>query len=161
MKIKRSILAICLPCCSSTDTEFTHNTSNYNLRVSRERSGENIYPPLEDKDRLSYPTNYYGVDVSQPYVESTFACLKGLNLQFAVIRCYQSVGKVDPACAGSTAAANAAGLDTHAYMFPDPTAGNPESQVQSLLSYWEEHKVGTLKFSELQQYIENTFAFKR
>jgi len=90
---------------------------------------------------VDFPTDYYGVDVSQPYGESTFKCLKGLNLKYAIIRCYESVGKVDPACAGSAAAANSAGMDVHAYMFPCPTCGGAAGQVSDLLSYWEEHKV--------------------
>ena len=85
---------------------------------------------------MSYPTNYYGVDVSQSYGTSTFQCLKDQNLHFAIIRCYQSIGSVDPACAGSAAAANAAGLDVHAYMFPCPKCGNPAGQVATLLQYW-------------------------
>ena len=88
-----------------------------------------------------YPTDYYGIDISQSYGESTFSCLKGLNLNFAIIRCYESVGRVDPSCAGSAAAANAAGMDVHAYMFPCPTCGNPAGQVATLLSYWEANKV--------------------
>ena len=85
---------------------------------------------------VSFPTNYYGVDVSQSYGTSTFKCLKEQNLLFAIIRCYRSIGSVDPACAGSAAAANAAGLDVHAYMFPCPKCGDPAGQVASLVKYW-------------------------
>ena len=84
----------------------------------------------------SYPTNYYGVDVSQSYGASTFECLKTQNLQFAIIRCYRSVGSVDPACAGSAGAANTAGMDVHAYMFPCPKCGNAAGQVSTLLQYF-------------------------
>jgi hypothetical protein len=90
---------------------------------------------------VGFPTDFYGIDISQPYGEDTFACLKGLNLQFAIIRCYESVGRIDPSCAGSAAAANAAGMDVHAYMFPCPTCGNPGGQMQALLEYWEANQV--------------------
>lgn len=62
-----------------------------------------------------------------------FACLRKLNLRYAIIRCYESVGRVDPSCAGSAAAANAAGMDVHAYMFPCPRCGDPAGQVKTLL----------------------------
>jgi len=86
---------------------------------------------------LAQPVDFYGVDVSQPYGTDAFACLKALNLRFAIIRCYESVGQVDPACAGSVASAHAGGVDSvHAYMFPCPTCGNARGQVTDLLNYW-------------------------
>jgi hypothetical protein len=59
---------------------------------------------------VSFPTNYYGVDVSQPTSESAFRCLVGDNLLFAVVRCYMSVGRPDPNCASTTRNARAAGM---------------------------------------------------
>lgn len=62
--------------------------------------------------------------------EAAFACLKGLNLRFAIVRCYESLGRVDPSCAPSVAAAHAGGVDSvHAYMFPCPKCGNGGEQV--------------------------------
>lgn len=59
--------------------------------------------------------------------------MKGLNLKFAIIRCYESLGRVDPSCADSVAAAHAAGIESvHAYMFPCPKCGNPAGQVGSI-----------------------------
>jgi len=74
--------------------------------------------------------------------ESTFACLRGLNLRFAIIRCFRSTGAIDSACAASAAAAHAGGMDAvHAYMFPHPKGGDAKGQVGSLLNYWSAHKV--------------------
>jgi hypothetical protein len=93
----------------------------------------------------TFPTDFYGVDVSEPVSATAFTCLKSANLQFAVIRCYQSLGRVDPACAASAAAAHDSGMIVHAYMFPCPTCGDPEGQVASLLSYFTLNRVNVTR----------------
>jgi hypothetical protein len=39
----------------------------------------------------------YGVDISSPVDKSEFTCLKKNGFDFAVVRCYQSIGRPDPA----------------------------------------------------------------
>mmetsp|Transcript_34297 Transcript_34297/g.80167 ORF Transcript_34297/g.80167 Transcript_34297/m.80167 type:complete len:233 (-) Transcript_34297:31-729(-) len=98
--------------------------------------------PVSLNGTVTYPANYYGVDVSQPVSESAMKCLVDANLLYAIVRCYQSLGHPDPACAGTVAAAHAAGMKrVDAYMFPCPKCGNAAGQVQSQLSYFSEHKV--------------------
>jgi hypothetical protein len=58
----------------------------------------------------SFPVNYYGVDVSQLTSEASFRCLVQNNLLFAVIRCYESVGRPDPNCAASVMNAHRGGV---------------------------------------------------
>jgi hypothetical protein len=60
--------------------------------------------------KVEWPVNFYGVDVSQPYSVDAYRCLVGQNLLFAVIRCYQSVGRPDPYCASNVANAHAGGM---------------------------------------------------
>lgn len=57
-----------------------------------------------------WPVNYYGVDVSQGYSAAAYRCLVGENLLFAIVRCYQSVGRPDPNCASNVANAIAGGM---------------------------------------------------
>lgn len=40
----------------------------------------------------------YGVDVSQATGPSAWKCLNGQGFDFAVIRCWESVGRADPNC---------------------------------------------------------------
>jgi hypothetical protein len=55
--------------------------------------------------------SFYGVDVSQPTSVDSFACLKGLNLRFAIVRCFESVGRPDPNCAQTVKNAHAGGME--------------------------------------------------
>eukprot|EP00040_Diaphanoeca_grandis_P039070 m.258091 g.258091 ORF g.258091 m.258091 type:complete len:242 (-) comp36094_c0_seq1:267-992(-) len=90
----------------------------------------------------SYPANYYGVDVSEPYGSAAFSCLHAANLRFAIVRCYESVGRVDPNCAGTVNNAHAGGMErVDAYMFPCPKCGNAAGQVGSLYNYFVANKV--------------------
>ncbi len=111
-----------------------------------------IYPT--ENVSSTWPVNYYGVDVSQPYGVAAFQCLVRENLLFAVIRCYQSVGRPDPNCASSVANAHAAGMKVltnpnHAdcvqvvdgYFFPCPTCGPAANQVNQMLSYFNANRV--------------------
>lgn len=89
-----------------------------------------------------FPTDYYGVDVSAPYDSGHFHCLRSLNLRFAIVRCFESLGRPDPNCAGTVAAAHAGAMDrVDAYMFPCGRCGNAKGQVDALIAYFNEHKV--------------------
>eukprot|EP01062_Namystynia_karyoxenos_P051515 TRINITY_DN4051_c0_g1_i1.p2 TRINITY_DN4051_c0_g1~~TRINITY_DN4051_c0_g1_i1.p2 ORF type:complete len:218 (+),score=46.95 TRINITY_DN4051_c0_g1_i1:93-746(+) len=70
-----------------------------------------------------------GVDVSQSVSESSWSCLQGSGgqgaVEFAVVRAYQSVGRVDPNAAATIKAARAAGVKyVDAYLFPCPKCSN-------------------------------------
>jgi hypothetical protein len=41
----------------------------------------------------AFPADFYGVDVSQPTSTAAFTCLKAANLRFAIVRCYESLGR--------------------------------------------------------------------
>jgi hypothetical protein len=101
--------------------------------------------------------------VSQPTSADAFACLKAQNLRYAVVRCYESVGRPDPNCAQTVRNAHAGGMEqvlstlpararrrpaltrvrmqVDAYMFPCPQCGPAAAQVQSLVNYWEANGV--------------------
>ena len=67
-----------------------------------------------------------GVDISQYTSTSDFACLRRNGFDFAIVRGYQSVNRVDPNVAASVANAWAAGMaHVDVYMFPCPTCGKP------------------------------------
>jgi GH25 family lysozyme M1 (1,4-beta-N-acetylmuramidase) len=105
-----------------------------------------IHAHMPQASNLTFPTDFYGVDVSASVSESAFACLEAANLQFAIVRCYQSLGHVDPACAASVAAAHQGGLKAvHAYMFPCPKCGDPEGQVKTLLTHFKENQVNVTR----------------
>lgn len=74
-----------------------------------------------------------GIDVAYPYEQSAWNCLREKNITFVIIRCYQSLGRVDPSCVESVAKARAAGFRrVDLYMFPCPTCGNATGQVRDL-----------------------------
>lgn len=49
--------------------------------------------PIRDSEvqnsTVRWPSNYYGVDISDYVSEADFACLRAQNLQYAIVRCYQ------------------------------------------------------------------------
>lgn len=65
---------------------------------------------VSSESEVAFPVNYYGVDVSQLTSEASFRCLVQNNLLFAVIRCYESVGRPDPNCAASVLNAHRGGV---------------------------------------------------
>lgn len=82
------------------------------------------------------PTDYYGVDVAVAVSQDQFSCLKDMNLRYAIIRCFRSVGRIDSNCAANVQNAQAAGMeDVAVYAFPDPKAGNGAGQASTLTSY--------------------------
>ena len=95
----------------------------------------------------------YGFDVAYAYPQDSWECLKQQrNMTFAVVRCYQSLGHVDPNCAESVRKAWAIGLKrVDLYMFPCPKCGNPAKQVTDL----EQHITDNgIKFNMLWMDIE-------
>lgn len=77
-----------------------------------------------------------GVDVAYNYPLSSWSCLKNNGYQFAIIRCYQSLGHVDANCASSVEKAwNAGFKNVDLYVFPCPKCGNATGQIQSLYDY--------------------------
>ncbi|KAF2072606.1 hypothetical protein CYY_006084 [Polysphondylium violaceum] len=83
-----------------------------------------------------------GVDVSSLTSTSSFGCLKSNGFNFAVVRCFQSVGRVDPNCASSVNNAWSAGMsDVDLYMFPCSSCGNGGGQASKLISYLKENNV--------------------
>lgn len=78
----------------------------------------------------------HGVDVSSVVYTSNWQCLKSNGFSFGVIRCYESVGRPDSNCPHTIYNAWG-GKMSHVdiYMFPDPSAGNPAGQVDSMLNY--------------------------
>eukprot|EP01006_Ploeotia_vitrea_P014550 TRINITY_DN39495_c0_g1_i2.p1 TRINITY_DN39495_c0_g1~~TRINITY_DN39495_c0_g1_i2.p1 ORF type:complete len:205 (-),score=93.70 TRINITY_DN39495_c0_g1_i2:181-795(-) len=84
----------------------------------------------------------YGVDVSQPVSESAFKCLRGQNLQFAIVRCFHSYGEPDTNAPATVAAAWAGGMaHVDVYMFPCPKCGNAAGQASKAVSYLRQHGV--------------------
>lgn len=77
-----------------------------------------------------------GVDVAYNYPLSSWSCLKSNGYQFAIVRCYQSLGHVDAQCAPSVQKAwNAGFKNVDLYVFPCPKCGNATGQIQSLYDY--------------------------
>lgn len=80
-------------------------------------------------------TSTLGVDVSQATSVSSFQCLKSSGYSFAIVRVYQSNGKVDPN--GATTISNAwAGGMSHVdgYIFPCYSCGNPAGQMDAAIN---------------------------
>ena len=77
-----------------------------------------------------------GVDVAYNYPLSGWSCLRSNGYQFAIVRCYQSLGHVDAQCAPSVQKAWSAGFkNVDLYVFPCPKCGNATGQIQSLYDY--------------------------
>jgi len=76
-----------------------------------------------------------GVDVSQAVTPGSWTCLKGQGVSFAIVRGYQSVGRLDPNARSNIANARAAGIAyVDAYIFPCVPCGNPEGQIEATVS---------------------------
>lgn len=73
---------------------------------------------------------YKGVDVSSRVGKSNWQCLASNGYTFAIVRVYQSNGKVDPNGAATINDARAGGMKyVDGYIFPCYSCGNPEGQV--------------------------------
>jgi len=83
---------------------------------------------------ISTATN--GVDVSQATYIDAFSCLTNSGFSYAIIRCYQSNGQVDPNGPHTVYNAWAGGMQhVDVYMFPCPTCGNAQDQVNAAVNY--------------------------
>ena len=79
--------------------------------------------------------SYTGVDLSQPCSTSGFSCMKSNGVSFAIVRVYQSNGKVDPNGANTINAAWAGGMShVDGYIFPCFSCGNPEGQMDAAIN---------------------------
>eukprot|EP01112_Ceratiomyxa_fruticulosa_P020680 TRINITY_DN7129_c0_g1_i5.p1 TRINITY_DN7129_c0_g1~~TRINITY_DN7129_c0_g1_i5.p1 ORF type:complete len:219 (-),score=33.28 TRINITY_DN7129_c0_g1_i5:92-748(-) len=84
----------------------------------------------------------YGLDLSQATSQASFDCLHQNGYDFAVVRCYQSVGRVDPNCGDSVNRAWASGMaHVDVYLFPCFSCGNPAGQVSATISYLRNNNV--------------------
>jgi len=74
-----------------------------------------------------------GVDISQ-LITSAWTCLRSTGHEFAVIRGYQSTGRVDPNVISNVRNARAAGMPSvDVYIFPCVPCGNAAGQMQALV----------------------------
>eukprot|EP00050_Salpingoeca_kvevrii_P010128 m.6746 g.6746 ORF g.6746 m.6746 type:complete len:310 (+) comp2649_c0_seq2:251-1180(+) len=77
-----------------------------------------------------------GVDVSSAVYVDPWKCLKSNGYSFAIIRCYESIGKPDSNCPHTIYNAWNGGMEhVDVYMFPDPGRGDPAGQVNEMLNY--------------------------
>jgi GH25 family lysozyme M1 (1,4-beta-N-acetylmuramidase) len=84
-----------------------------------------------------------GVDVSD-YVD-TFTCLRNSGYDFAIVRGYQSMGRVDPNAVSNIKNAHSAGfMYVDVYAFPCVSCGNPSGQANSLVSSLGSSSYGTI-----------------
>jgi len=73
-----------------------------------------------------------GVDLSEPCAETAFRCMKTAGYDSAVIRVYQSNGRVDPNGHTTVEHSRAAGMTrTDVYMFPCHSCGDGGAQVRA------------------------------
>jgi len=79
----------------------------------------------------------YGVDVSSATYINAFTCMKSNGYSFAIIRCYQSTGNVDPNGPHTVYNAWDGGMSAvDVYMFPCPTCGkSAATQVTEAVNY--------------------------
>lgn len=76
-----------------------------------------------------------GVDLSQPCSSSGFSCMKNSGYSFAVVRVYQSNGKVDPNGAATISSAWSGGMShVDGYIFPCFSCGDPAGQMDAAIN---------------------------
>ncbi|KAL5506386.1 hypothetical protein EMCRGX_G008011 [Ephydatia muelleri] len=87
-------------------------------------------PELHRRNNITRPSGgVFGVDVSSPYSQDTFACLLDNGYTVAIVRAYQSTGNPDPNAPQTIANAWAAGLNhVDAYLFPCPQCDQSAAQ---------------------------------
>lgn len=77
-----------------------------------------------------------GIDTAYNYTQAQWDCLRGKGYEFAVIRCYRSLGSVDPNCAETVLKARAAGFKRiDLYAFPCYKCGDPAGQMKALRAH--------------------------
>jgi hypothetical protein len=98
---------------------------------------------------------YNGVDISVAAATSDLACMVKQGYNSIVVRCFRSIGSVDPNCASNVANAHAAGFDTvDIYMYPSFKNGNPYAQMSALINYTQQNGV---KYNTLWLDVEGTW----
>jgi len=92
---------------------------------------------------LAAEATTHGIDVAYNYPQSSWNCLhRDHGIDFAIVRCYQSLGHVDNNCASSVQKAWSAGMKhVDLYMFPCPKCGNAAKQVTQLHDYVKSNNV--------------------
>jgi hypothetical protein len=98
---------------------------------------------------IAWPTQHYGVDVSQPVSLSEWQCLLQQGLEFGIVRVFRSLGSVDPAAVQTIANGHKAGVRMDGYMFPCPKCGTTGAdQVATLMKHLNASGavIGTLWF---------------
>ena len=120
--------------------------------------------PAKSGDNSTKTGGTFGVDLSTAFSKSNFECLKGQGFDFAIIRAYQSTGKLtfintgstnpvsayflllffvgqtDPNAKYNIENARAAGISNiDVYMFPCPKCGNPSGQVEDMGELGRKH----------------------
>ncbi|EGC31899.1 hypothetical protein DICPUDRAFT_39207 [Dictyostelium purpureum] len=92
--------------------------------------------------------SHIGIDFAFGSNVADLSCFKGKGYSKAIIRCYQSIGQIDPNCKSSIENAKKAGLSVDVYIFPCYNCGNPSNQVESTVnyikSYIDNKSVGTV-----------------
>lgn len=93
-----------------------------------------IYNSSTPAECSSASSSSYGTDVSQPVSVSDYSCMKSNGFTYTVVRGYQQSNHVDPNAAQTIANAWNGGMDeVEVYLFPCPTCGNPEAQMDNLI----------------------------
>ena len=97
----------------------------------------------------------YGVDVSTRVTQDKWSCLKSsYGANFAIIRVYQSNGKVDPNGAATINDARNAGIPyVDGYIFPCYSCGNPEQQMDDTINYLSASGVRLLRDKETHDIV--------
>ncbi|RCN34234.1 hypothetical protein ANCCAN_19923 [Ancylostoma caninum] len=86
-------------------------------------------PVVQEQPASELGTIYYAVDLSAPLPTSTFKCIQGISL-YAFLRAYShsGQGQLDPVACSNIKNAYAAGLNTEAYMTPQPKSSKTGAQ---------------------------------
>jgi len=84
-----------------------------------------------------------GIDVAYDYPQESFDCLHNEHAaDFAIVRCYRSIGSVDTACPNSVKRAwNAGFKHVDIYLFPCVKCGNATNQIATLKAYVEQQNI--------------------
>lgn len=108
-------------------------------RIEAELKARNYSRPMDSNGAR-------GVDISAWCGQSTWSCLKNNGYNFAIVREWQSVCRVDPNGVHSVANAWAAGIaHVDIYLFPSYTCGtSPASQVDQTIA-----SMGSIPFGQL------------
>jgi len=83
-----------------------------------------------------------GVDVSQAVPLSAAHCMRAQGYSWATVRCYQSLGNIDPNCAHSVRNFRKAGFaHVDVYIFPCQSCGGGGSEVSEVVDHIKAEKI--------------------